>query len=851
MTKRIFIILILIVSLFCIFLNKPCLFNESTWLNELLTPLYLNQEDLKIKFISIDKNEFLLEKVIGFLANPLSIPRYTSSLASNLFNFSSSLEKEIKEAALNLEIGYDYDPKSKIVNEDYLKLIQEINDKIKDPRTRKAVSNLIRAIFEANNKLKFAFSKLSDKEMDLLYNHLCLALLEDYKRPEGLSKWELQWFTEDLFLIAKKVDLEEIIEAGILVARAVDYYNRVSEITFPRILQKDDIILELDSSCGKIIIGGYGDNEYHLESPALIIDPGANDRYFVNNSLKKQVSIIIDHSGDDVYTSLEEDFSQGCGNFGISILVDKKGNDIYQGNNFSQGCGVFGIGILQDEQGNDIYSGDTMVQGAATFGIGLLIDLKGDDRYSGALMTQGFGYTKGLGGIVELDGNDMYQSGNKYLDYRESEGAFRSFSQGFGFGCRNYAGGGIGILADYRGNDDYTGNYFAQGSSYWFSLGILYDREGRDTYDARRYAQGAGIHLSVGSLLDCSGDDRYTSWGVSQGCGHDFSQGILVDMKGNDEYISDWLSEGAGSQSGVGILIDLQGDDSYKGQSNIQGIGSYDELRDLNSLGLLFDLKGKDAYSPERPENSFWYAGSYGGGIDTSKGKMRFIPLEIPIYSRITKFLMGFTKVWGNNYIDNRLFKEKARPEDRRLPTLVPELEKDIINDEMKKEIAEALSAKGPQIVESLVGYIDIKDTYTTRTIEETLKAIGEPAALNLCTMLRGQDLKRSKAYSILYVLGDIKDEDSFEVFVWNLSHADPRIRLMSARGIKNLETKPPFEKITPLFKEKSPRIRKYAAEIIGKYKTKEARNLLRRLLKDNNFNVRFAAADTLKKMDE
>lgn len=832
MIKKISVILILTVSLY-IFLNKPRLFANSSSLNALLAPLYLQEEDLKIKFISIDKNEFLLEKVIGFLANPLSIPRYTTLLASNLFNYSGSLEKEIKEAALNLEIGYDYDPKSKIVNEDYLKLIQEINDKIKDPRTRKAVSSLVRAIFEANNKLKFAFSKLSDKEVDLLYNHLCLALLEDYKRPEGLSKWELQWFTEDLFLTAKKVDLGKIIEAGILVAKAVDYYNRVSEITFPRILQKDDIILELDSSCGKIIIGGYGDNEYHLESPALIIDPGGNDRYFINNSLKKQVSIIIDHNGNDVYASLEGDFSQGCGNFGVSILVDREGNDIYKGNNFSQGCGVFGIGILQDEQGNDIYSGDTMVQGAATFGIGLLIDLKGDDKYDGSLMTQGFGYTKGFGGIIELDGDDMYQSGNKYLDYRESEGAFRSFSQGFGFGCRNYAGGGIGILADYRGNDTYTGSYFTQGSSYWFSLGILYDQEGRDTYNARRYAQGAGTHLSVGSLLDCSGDDRYTSWGVSQGCGHDFSQGILVDMKGNDEYISDWLSQGAGSQSGVGILIDMQGDDSYKGQSNIQGIGSYDELRDLNSLGLLFDLNGKDAYSPEHPDNSFWHSGSYGGGVDTAKGKI------------------NFTEVRGNNYIKNNLFKEETRSKDRKLPAILPELEREIINDEMKKEIADALSAKGPEIVELLVGYIDIKDTYTAKTVEEALKAIGEPAVLNLCTMLREQNLKRSKAYPILYVLGCIKDEDSLEVFIWDLSHTDPRIRLMSARGIRNLQTLPPFEKIAPLFKEKSPRIRKYAAEIIGKYKTKEARNLLQIFLRDDNFNVRFAAADALKKIDE
>lgn len=819
MPKKIGIILglLILVSIFTYSLTK------SSVIDELLAPLNLHQGDLGIEFISLPEDEFLLKKTIGFLQRPLSLSPYISSLSAELKKGTGSLEQEIRNAAYHLELTPIPHTQDNVTAQLSPELIQQIKEQFKDTRTSKAILDLLTGIVEARAQLNHSFKGLSDEELELIHQHLCLGLLTDYRAPRELSKWELQWFKEDLMLTAGKVDLQGILDAGMRVAKAIDsYLQKSGRIT-------GDVIFQLQSEAGQVIIGGPGDNEYRLKDAALIIDPGGNDKYFLRNPLKKQVCVIIDYEGNDEYLS-ETDFSQAGAAFGLSFLIDRKGDDTYRGKNFSQGCAVFGVGILMDEEGNDTYSADTMVQGAGAFGIGLLIDLSGNDKYNGALMAQGFGFTKGLGGIVELEGDDVYLSGNRYPDMREPEGAFRCFSQGFGYGMRNYSAGGIGILADYQGNDTYQASYFAQGASYWLSLGILYDQQGNDRYKARRYSQGAGIHLSAGCLLDCSGDDSYLSWGVSQGCGHDYSPGLLIDMQGDDRYVSNWLSQGAGSQSGMGLLVDIEGDDSYQGQTNTQGIGVYDDLRDYNSLGLLLELQGRDTYSSPGREGPFWQAGGYGGGLDVEKAGLKTI------------------KELGRMEIKDNPLEVQRSQMPRELPPIIAELERSIPGEKIKKEIAETLSKGGPQIIELLLGYIDIKDTITARTVEEALKNMGKPAAIKLGRLLKEQEFSPGKVCSILYVLGELKEENSLGAFLEYLSSDKAKVRLMSARGIKNLKARPPLEKVLPLTKEKSAKIRKFAAEILGKFgKNKQVHNVLLRLLKDDNFNVRLAAAAALK----
>ena len=195
---------------------------------------------------------------------------------------------------------------------------------------------------------------------------------------------------------------------------------------------------------------------------------------------------------------------------------------------------------------------------------------------------------------------------------------------GFGLGSRPDetfigASGGIGIIADQMGNDLYVGDYFAQGSSYWYALGILADESGHDKYISRRYSQGAGTHFSIGVLWDAKGDDQYLStFGVAQGCGHDYSIGILLDNGGNDRYIGGVIAQGAGNDNGLGVLIDNGGQDEYHIKAMGRGRGNYHKDRGLPSFGIQFDTGGSlDYYSIKNRNNRLILKTEHGIFADT------------------------------------------------------------------------------------------------------------------------------------------------------------------------------------------------------------------------------------------
>ena len=201
----------------------------------------------------------------------------------------------------------------------------------------------------------------------------------------------------------------------------------------------------------------------------------------------------------------------------------------------------------------------------------------GNDQYFSRRFSQGVGLTKGLGCIMDNAGNDKYSAGGKYSDFRDPDRSFQSYSQGFGLGLRPDetivgASGGIGLLFDEDGNDAYYGDYYSQGSSYYFSLGVLYDKNGHDQYHSGRYSQGAGIHSSIGILEDDKGNDVYNAYfGVAQACGYDTGIGFMVDLEGNDYYKSNVMSQGAGGEKGLGVLVDFKGNDYYYANGGSQG----------------------------------------------------------------------------------------------------------------------------------------------------------------------------------------------------------------------------------------------------------------------------------------
>jgi HEAT repeat protein len=190
--------------------------------------------------------------------------------------------------------------------------------------------------------------------------------------------------------------------------------------------------------------------------------------------------------------------------------------------------------------------------------------------------------------------------------------------QGFAYGVRPLASGGIGLLVDGEGHDRYLAEVFAQGGAYWCGLGGLVDRGGNDHYDGFNYVQGAGVHVAVAALSDGGGDDVYRAKGVSQGCGHDLAFGMLVDAAGDDHYDASDLSQGAGNANGLGLFVDLAGSDavSVRNPSTSQGYGNW--RRNYGSVGVLLNVGGIDRYlGGSAGEDKLWQVGEHGVGVDS------------------------------------------------------------------------------------------------------------------------------------------------------------------------------------------------------------------------------------------
>jgi len=825
-------------------------------LKALLHHLRLTEDDLSIELSKTKEDFFRLEKVNVLLKNPLKIEPYAEYLSKSIKTNMVSLEKLLSSAIRELEVDINSDTiqavSSNATNR-FKNYFPELKMDAKDELLR-----FLSIYQSAHTKLNSAFSTLSQSDLAFLERYFSEMLIKDkLMREEETespatfhSRREKQHVKEKSFYLASKIKRKELYEASLIAAGALDHFLKnadlLKKITVTSTPIEDagiegDIIAWEDTPFGKVIIGGKGRNRYRNTNAFIIIDVGGDDEYHNISSspdfnpFNPSSSFIVDLEGNDLYLSNEK-YSQGSGSFGISFLVDYSGDDKYVAQDFSQGSGFFGVGILYDREGDDMYLSDIMGQGAAAFGVGILCDLTGNDYYHGNLLNQGMGFVGGIGLLIEAQGNDTFFSGGKYPDFREPGVAFDSFSQGFGYGYRSFGSGGIGVLWDDQGNDHYSSSYFSQGSSYWLALGLLIDSAGSDVYHARRYTQGAGVHLSVGALIDRSGDDRYSSLGVSQGCGHDFSQGVLFDNEGDDTYSASWFAQGASGSSAVGMLIDQEGNDSYQCESfNSQGSGQYNTKREAGSIGLLIDLQGKDRYRGKGSDNHLWHQGEYGGGIDSFKS-----------------FWNSVTLPWSNEdlLLDQRKVSLPEEPVFEK-KELLPELEANLNDEAYKQAVIEKLSERGPSIIPHLVDYLDIKDTLLKLTIMEIIKKIGKDAGSVLRTLLQDTALDNSYNYYILYMLGDIADEGSQDLFSSFLEVEDPKLRAVAMRGISKLDPYLPLDKLMTYAEDENPSVRKYLAIALNNYKEPAVFTSLTGLLADNNFNVRFAASESLKNKGE
>ncbi|HDL01399.1 MAG TPA: hypothetical protein ENH23_04120 [candidate division Zixibacteria bacterium] len=474
--------------------------------------------------------------------------------------------------------------------------------------------------------------------------------------------------------IAQAIDFSSLHYSALKVASATEQ----AELKLQKLKDKmpNDFRLEFKTPFGTVAIFSKTKQNpfiYNADNSLLIIDFGNNNLYTgsagATSSLLNPISVLIDLGGNDQYGSKNESApTTGVGLLGVGLVIDSKGNDMYNGSIYAQGAGLFGVGVLYDREGNDKYKSSLSSQGCGYFGIGLCFDGTGDDEYYIHGSGQGLGGVGGgIGVCASYSGNDKYTAEPfsdvfNRGDYHSKNKINGNEAQGAGFGRRGDGSdghawaGGLGAIIDIDGNDYYYSGNWSLGVGYWFGTGIAIDRRGDDIYKSCYFTQGSGAHFCNGILLDENGNDRHELFetaGAALGFGWDYTNAFLINKNGNDIYRAKMISMGLSQIRSNSFFIDIGGDDSYYLGKGTPGLGEATYRKDYEfpskltpyyyyakSFGGFIDIGGNDRYfdftdstetvSTEFINNSLWFqpsktdstfgANNYGVGIDVEDG---------------------------------------------------------------------------------------------------------------------------------------------------------------------------------------------------------------------------------------
>lgn len=490
------------------------------------------------------------------------------------------------------------------------------------------------ALIEAHRFRERALEDLSESERQFLFEHA--RFLADNFVPQLSEQDEdqrLRAFLNNRFfrMAAERIDRSALLAAAQTVAGLTDEeWLRAARAAFrglparaaPLPWVTGTVLLAKETPAGWIVVGGRGPNTYREggRRVALLLDVGGDDRYLGlagPADPAQGVSIVIDLDGNDVYEAAP--LGLAAGRLGVGLLVDGAGNDQYRLAPGSGGTGFAGIGLLVDQAGDDRYTGSRFTQGAAVGGIGLLVDRSGNDDYSSSGYALGLGGPHGVGAVIDLAGDDVYQCGKGIPSgYNETEapGAkpgdqrfqYDCFGLGAGTGQRlmprqappvlEEVAGGIGLVLDGGGTDRYDSANFSQGLGYFFGLGIKVDMRGDDRHDAARYGLGTGAHFGVGLFLDRAGHDQYSSAGPFYDGGAAWDRSValaLDDGAGDDRYdLNRSTGLGIADYRAWSLFVEAGGADRYQVP---EGMG----YARHGSVSGFFDLGGDDRYETKMP----------------------------------------------------------------------------------------------------------------------------------------------------------------------------------------------------------------------------------------------------------
>lgn len=567
---------------------------------------------------------FRLKRIRYIHRDPLKLPKIASDIAASL------------ESHVNLQ------------TQNFPQLMQAVAEMLDEPLATEAMAppkvpsadgvqahfSYIVAIAQQAQALRDeAFRQLSQEELAFLYESL-LALPEKFAEHYSLdNKTAPPIFKkyQKVIELSHKIDFAPLLQSAQILGQLANpsWLHRFSialRMWKPKPTPNlsgisGDVKFTGTTVVGNLVVGGEAATRYESDV-AILIDLGGDDLYLNNAGAARHpqmpVAILIDFSGNDTYSATTP-IAQGSGMLGSGFLIDQAGDDIYTGIQLSQGSAAMGTGTLIDWEGADQYQGQEFNQGFGLWGSGLLLDLNGNDVYRSHLFAQGVGAPKGIGLLLDRQGDDHYYALGKYKSSYNVEGLFRGSSQGYGIGFRNYASGGVGLLLDSQGKDRFRAGNFSQGGGYFFGLGILKNGgQEEDRYIGSRYTQGFSAHSAAGILIDEGGDDFYVGKvGAMQAAAWDLGSAALIDLSGNDTYDSlGWsLAQGAAENNGFALFVDMQGTDTYLTGKRHPPQNQY---HGGASFSFFIDNGGEeDRYLEENGENAqIKVVGEYGIFVD-------------------------------------------------------------------------------------------------------------------------------------------------------------------------------------------------------------------------------------------
>jgi HEAT repeat protein len=816
-----------------------------------LRAIKMTPHDLSFQKTNVE-SELILQKARTFLQQPLTLPAYGQSVASNLQAIGSiQMLAEFSRQQLELPAvmaSMIFAP---------IKVDTAFLTNLPPPIAR-AVKIIADSAAGANERLReslpsdqthpfaaFAVENLGlDKDAAELQGWAKLGLATN--EVADLLRRDTDLDIQDGELETTILDASDKLEApGLLsafrgLARAVDEAIAILQAAKDDPAMQREFQVETDTSLGKIIVGG-GEHHVYTNEAFLIIDTGGSNTYVnsaggANGLLGRPISIVIDMGDNDEFIS-NRSFSQGSGVFGIGILAALGSNCTFQAKHLSQGAGFFGCGLLMTGEGNQTFEADTFCQGAGMFGAGILWQRGGDSRYKAAQMAQGFGGTSGVGLLLDEGGNDSYVAGGKYPCGWLPKHYF-TLSQGFGYGMRPFTGGGIGILCDLKGKNHYVADVYGQGASYWYSTGLLLDLGGNNTYDAYQYCQGAGIHLSSGELIDWGGNNTYTAGHICQGAAHDYAVGILIDRGGDNNYTGDTTAQGAAINNSFAMLLNCSGNDVYTGMDpkQSQASGHDGDKREYGSIALMLDLGGRDKYSQGQTNNEIWLKPLYGAGLDCEFTNVAA--------GQATRFSLDEFTAGGIPTPQTHTRLYQIAPVDTHQP--VEQLLRRAISDRPDAQAAaDELKKRGAEVLPYLLTRVDSPDVLVRVKTEDIIDHLGTnavPLLIDGIDHAKNDDMARLCCYflarfnekaraAIPHALPLINREKTRSVAFYTLGHL--RAHVAVAPAMKALDSQQEL-------------VRLRAAQALGRIGDRRATSKLIGALGDEFWDVRYAAEDGL-----